>query len=71
MAESLDLNKRDPQNLNSLVQVEYDDIIGEPKGTHSCDFVWTNAHQCFSCSKNYSYKILTFCCGICCGKNIL
>ena len=67
MADSLDLNNRDPHNMNHFIQVEFDDTLGEPKGTHSKDCVWKNSYKCFTCGKNNIYKLLTFLCGICAG----
>jgi hypothetical protein len=35
MSESLDLENRDPHNMNHFIQVEFDDVLAEPTGTHS------------------------------------
>ena len=64
MADSLDLNNRDPRNMNNFIQVEFDDALGEPNGTHSKDCVWKNSYKCFTCGKNNAYMIMTFLCGI-------
>ena len=64
MADSLDLQNRDPHNMNNFIQVEFDDALGEPNGTHSKDCVWKNSYKCFTCGKNNAYMILTFLCGI-------
>ncbi|RNA04802.1 caveolin-1-like [Brachionus plicatilis] len=63
MAE-IDLINRDPQNLNNFLQVEFDDVLAEPEGTHTIDCVWRNSHKCFKCGKNLCYKILTILTGI-------
>ena len=70
MADSLDLNNRDPHGMNNFIQVEFDDVLGEPAGTHSKDCVWTNSYKCFTCGKNNAYKIMSLLCGICAGKFI-
>ena len=64
MAEQPNLQDRDPHSMNGFIQVEFDDVLGEPKGTHSKDCVWRNSYKCFTCGKNNAYKILTFLCGI-------
>ena len=68
MADTLDLNNRDPHDMNNFIQVEFDDVLGEPAGTHSKDCVWRNSYKCFTCGKNNAYKILSLLCGICSGK---
>ncbi len=68
MAEQLDLLNRDPNNMNNFLQVEFDDALAEPKGTHSSDCVWRNSYKCFTCGKNNAYKICSFFCGICIGE---
>ena len=62
---TLDMNNRDPQNLNNYVQVDFDDVLAEPQGAHSADCVWKNSYKCFNCGRNFCYKLLTFLCGIC------
>ena len=37
MAE-LDMVNRDPHQMNGYIQVEFDDILGEPEGAHSRDW---------------------------------
>ena len=29
------------------------------------DCVWKNSNKCFTCGKNFIYKLNSFCCGIC------
>ena len=71
MAATLDLIQRDPKNINSYLQVEFNDTFGEPDGTHSTNCLWRNAYTCFTCGKNYLYKCLTCLCCIClCKKQI-
>lgn len=60
-----DMVNRDPNELNSLIQVAFEDVLGEPAGVRSADCVWRNAYTCFECGKNLCYKLLTILCGIC------
>ncbi|CAF1059044.1 unnamed protein product [Brachionus calyciflorus] len=60
----VDLINRDPQQMNNYIQVEFDDVLAEPNGTHSAECVWRNSHKCFTCGKNLCYKILTILTGI-------
>ena len=68
MADALDLMNRDPHKMNNFIQVEFDDVLGEPAGTHSKDCVWKNSYKCFTCGKNLAYNIATLLCGIITGK---
>merc|ERR1719446_1864414 len=61
----VDLEKRDPNELNNHVKAEFEDIFGEPDGTHSIDCIWENSYKCFTASKNCCYKLLTILCGLC------
>ncbi|XP_022302671.2 caveolin-3-like isoform X1 [Crassostrea virginica] len=61
-----DMVNRDPNNLNShLGTLFFDDVIGEPDGTHSIDCVWKLSRACFEFWKGCCYKINTLCCGCC------
>ena len=51
MADQLDLLNRDPHNMNHFIQVEFDDTLGEPTGTHSSD--WYVFCLCIFFSKSY------------------
>ncbi|XP_005109533.1 caveolin-1 [Aplysia californica] len=63
-AEDLDMDNRDPNNLNDHVKVSFDEVLGEPDGIRSMDCVWRNSYKCFSCCKGCCYKLLTLFCGI-------
>ncbi|XP_005109537.1 caveolin-1-like [Aplysia californica] len=60
----IDLENRDPNNLNDQVKLTFEDVIGEPDDAHSIDCVWVNSFKCFTCCKSCCYKLLTICCGI-------
>jgi hypothetical protein len=34
----VDLIQRDPNNMNSFLQVDYEDVLAEPQGVHSTDW---------------------------------
>ena len=71
MADSIDMNNRDPHSMNSHVQVSFDDVIAEPEGAHAMDCVWRNAHSCFNGGLNCCYKTLTCLCGLPSGELFL
>ncbi|XP_062579795.1 caveolin-1-like [Saccostrea cucullata] len=60
-AEEVDLVNRDPNGLNShLGTLHFNDVIGEPDGTHSIDCAYKLSHTCFNLWKGCLYKLLTF-----------
>ena len=61
----VDLVNRDPNGLNENIQVNFDDIFGEPEGAHSADCIWQNSKKCFECGMKIRYQILTYCCAMC------
>ncbi|XP_070558041.1 caveolin-1-like [Ptychodera flava] len=62
--ESLDMEMRDPNNLNEHVRALWEDLIGEPTGTHSMDGVWRCSYKCFNSCKACCYKVLTVLCAV-------
>ncbi|XP_025833842.1 caveolin-3-like [Agrilus planipennis] len=50
---------RDPNDLNRHLEVSWEDVIGEPEGVHSPEFIWKISNQCFRISKGCSYILLT------------
>merc|ERR1719158_2561363 len=63
--DELDLINRDPNNINDHLKVAFEDILAEPEGVHSMDCVWKLSYCCFDFWKNFCYKLMTLCCGIC------
>ncbi|OWF53216.1 Caveolin-3 [Mizuhopecten yessoensis] len=64
--DQLDLVSRDPNGVNAhLGTLLFNDVLGEPDGTHSIDCVWKLSYMCFECWKGLCYKLLTLFCGIC------
>ncbi|KAG8439795.1 hypothetical protein GDO86_005821 [Hymenochirus boettgeri] len=54
-----DSHDRDPNKLNSHLNVSFEDVIGEPSTTHSFDKVWVCSTALFEISKYLIYKVLT------------
>ncbi|XP_063358108.1 caveolin-3-like [Cydia amplana] len=52
------LEDRDPNNLNTHVQIVWDDIIGEPEGARSPECAWRLSHACFRHTRNWCYTIM-------------
>lgn len=50
---------RDPNGLNSHLQLGFEDVIAEPASTHSFDRVWICSHALFELSRYLIYKLLT------------
>ena len=42
-----------------VLQVMWDDIIGEPEGLRSIDCAWNCSYKCFKGTKNCCYILLT------------
>lgn len=49
----------------SFQTLHYNDVFGEPDGTHSLDCVWKLSYTCFECWKKFCYIVLTTLCGMC------
>ncbi|XP_070557273.1 caveolin-3-like [Ptychodera flava] len=60
----LDMENRDPANLNEHVRVLFEDVLAEPPGAHSSDGVWRCVFKAFLCSKNVCFKVLSFICAV-------
>ncbi|XP_064606148.1 caveolin-1-like [Liolophura sinensis] len=65
----IDLISRDPNAINSHIQVAFEDVLAEPEGIHSFDCVWRFSYLCFEFWKNFCYKLATLCCGLCIAMN--
>ena len=48
MADSLDMVNRDPNGMNSYIQVTFPEVLAEPEGAHSGECLWRNAFKCFN-----------------------
>jgi hypothetical protein len=61
----IDLEKRDPNEINDHLKVHFEDVLAEPGGAHSNDCVWKCSYRCFQCSKICCYRCLAALCGCC------
>ncbi|XP_046358095.1 caveolin-1-like isoform X2 [Haliotis rufescens] len=57
MADSLDMDNRDPNNLNDHVKVCFEDVLAEPEGAHSINCVWSLSYSCFTGWRNCCYAM--------------
>lgn len=65
-----DLIKRDPNDLNDHLSVNFEDALGEPDHTHSVDCVWRYSFKCFNLWRDLCYKILTAWFGVCIAMSL-
>ncbi|XP_043283843.1 caveolin-3-like isoform X2 [Venturia canescens] len=56
---AVDLEDRDPNNLNQHLQVMWDDVIGEPEGIRSPECAWRLSGHCFRLSRGCCYIFLS------------
>ncbi|WAR26857.1 CAV1-like protein [Mya arenaria] len=61
----VDLNDRDPNDINSIIKVRFEDVIAEPEGVRTIKEVWALTFDCFECCQSCIYKLLTLFCGLC------
>ncbi|XP_052779064.1 caveolin-3-like [Mya arenaria] len=64
---------RDPENVNDIVKIEFNDIFAEPEGTYSFGTIWGASNNLFTDTKVWCYKFLSALlavpCSICWGVN--
>ncbi|XP_010219219.1 PREDICTED: caveolin-1-like [Tinamus guttatus] len=56
-----------PLDLNlcsSLLQIDFEDVIAEPEGTHSFDGIWKASFTTFTVTKYWFYRLLSAIFGI-------
>ncbi|XP_071083185.1 caveolin-3-like [Haliotis cracherodii] len=63
MAEqsTIDLENRDPNNINDHLKVQFEDVLAEPEGAHSIDCCWKFTNTCFNCAFKCCYMLMTLC----------
>ncbi|OCT67296.1 caveolin-3 [Xenopus laevis] len=60
LTKEIDLVQRDPKKINQeVVQVDFEDVIAEPDGTHSFDGVWKASSTTFTVTKYWCYRMLS------------
>ncbi|XP_053544998.1 caveolin-3-like [Bombina bombina] len=76
----LDMDNRDPNNINDHVRVLFEDAFAEPEGSHTIDGAWHMSYKTYNGVKNCCYVVLsvlfgcplaccwalTFACNQCC-----
>merc|ERR1712008_184966 len=58
LSSGLDLGTRDSQGINVEINLDFDDVIAEPKAAHGFDPVWRLSFILFSQTKLWTYRIL-------------
>ncbi|XP_014678552.1 PREDICTED: caveolin-2-like [Priapulus caudatus] len=61
----IDMENRDPNDINSYLQVGYDDVIAEPEDIRSINCAWGLSAKCFNFGQNCCYKFLSLFCAPC------
>merc|ERR1711879_741573 len=57
LSSGLDLGARDTQGINVEIDLDFDDVIAEPKAAHGFDPVWRLSFILFSQTKLWTYRI--------------
>lgn len=58
ISKDLDLGNRDSNNVNVEIDLDFDDVLAEPRAAQGFDWVWRLAFVVFSQTKCWIYKIL-------------
>merc|ERR1712218_293611 len=58
LSSGLDLGTRDSQGINVEIDLDFDDVIAEPKAAHGFDPIWRLSFILFSQTKLGTYRIL-------------
>merc|ERR1712141_980480 len=58
LSSGLDLGTRDSQGINVEIDLDFDDVIAEPKAAHGFDPVWRLSFILFSQTKLWTYRVL-------------
>merc|ERR1711934_13275 len=58
LSSGLDLGARDTQGINVEIDLDFDDVIAEPKAAHGFDPVWRLSFILFSQTKLWTYRVL-------------
>merc|ERR1712226_335550 len=59
LASGLDLGARDSQGINVEIDLDFDDVIAEPKAAHGFDPIWRLSFILFSQTKLWIYRIIS------------
>merc|ERR1712037_518088 len=58
LSSGLDLGTRDSQGINVEIDLDFDDVIAEPKAAHGFDPIWRLSFILFSQTKLWTYRVL-------------
>merc|ERR1712130_598565 len=58
LSSGLDLGARDGQGINVEIDLDFDDVIAEPKAAHGFDPIWRLSFILFSQTKLWTYRLL-------------
>merc|ERR1711860_148242 len=58
LSSGLDLGTRDSQGINVEIDLDFDDVIAEPKAAHGFDPIWRLSFNLFSQTKLWTYRVL-------------
>merc|ERR1712051_1108831 len=58
LSSGLDLGTRDSQGINVEINLDFDDVIAEPKAAHGFDPIWRLSFILFSQTKPWTYRVL-------------
>merc|ERR1712110_1124708 len=58
LSSGLDLGARDTQGINVEIDLDFDDVIAEPKAAHGFDPIWRLSFILFSQTKLWTYRVL-------------
>merc|ERR1711981_1414793 len=58
LSSGLDLGTRDSQGINVEIDLDFDDVIAEPKAAHGFDPIWRLSFILFSQTKRWTYRVL-------------
>jgi len=59
LSAGLNLDNRDQNAINEVINVDFDDVLAEPASTHGVDCGWRLAFILFSQTKLWVYRIVT------------
>merc|ERR1712051_1172465 len=58
LSSGLDLGTRDSHGINIEIDLDFDDVIAEPKAAHGFDPIWRLSFILFSQTKLWTYRVL-------------
>ncbi|XP_072025550.1 caveolin-3-like [Amphiura filiformis] len=64
MPVELDMNDRDPNELNEHVKNSWPELFGEPEGVYSFERIWMCSYKTYFYTKLWCYKIISAICAV-------